>query len=153
MKLATSCYLEKDNKTLMLHRIKRENDIHKDKWVGLGGKIEPGESPEECIIREVKEESGLTLKNPILKGILTFPGFNADEDWYVFLYTAHDFTGELVEGDEGVLEWIDNSEIFNLNILEGDKLFLDWMKKYNFFSGKLIYKDGKFVEHELTAYS
>lgn len=152
MKLSTLGYIQKDNKTLMLHRIKKENDVHKGKWVGLGGKIEKGESPEECIIREVKEESGLTIDKPVLKGVMTFPKFKEGEDWYVFLYTADGFTGELIDSDEGVLKWVDNSKILDLNLWEGDKLFLSWMMKYKMFSAKFIYIDGELVDYSLITY-
>lgn len=152
MKVATSCYIEKDNKTLMLHRTKKENDVHKDRWIGLGGKVENGETPEECVIREVKEESGLLLLNPQLRGILTFPKFKDDEDWYVFLFTATEFTGELQECNEGTLEWIDTERIFELNISEGDKLFLNWLKEHKMFSAKFVYENGKLMEHKLVAY-
>lgn len=152
MKVATSCYIEKDNKTLMLHRTKKEDDVHKDRWIGLGGKVENGETPEECVIREVKEESGLLLLNPQLRGILTFPKFKDDEDWYVFLFTATEFTGELQECNEGILEWIPTERIFELNISEGDKLFLNWLKEYKMFSAKFVYENGKLMEHKLAAY-
>lgn len=152
MKVATSCYITKDNKTLMLHRIKKKDDVHKGRWIGLGGKIEQGETPEDCVIREVKEESGLTLKNPILRGILTFPKFDKNEDWYVFLYTATEVEGELQECNEGVLQWIDNDKILDLNILEGDKLFLGWLKQYKMFSAKLVYDNGELIEHKLVVY-
>lgn len=152
MKVATSCYITKDNKTLMLHRIKKKNDVHKGRWIGLGGKIEQGETPEDCVIREVKEESGLTLKNPILRGILTFPKFDKNEDWYVFLYTATEVEGELQECNEGVLQWIDNDKILDLNILEGDKLFLGWLKQYKMFSAKLVYDNGELIEHKVVVY-
>ncbi len=88
MKLATLCYVQHGQKTLMLHRIKKPQDIHQGKWNGLGGKLLPGETPEQCVIREVEEESGITLSNPELRGILTFPNFDGNEDWYVFLFTA-----------------------------------------------------------------
>ena len=95
MKLATLCYVEKDGQYLMLHRNKKANDMHKGLWVGLGGKFEAGESPEECVIREVFEESGLRIQNPTLRGFLTFPGFFGEEDWYVFMFVAKNFTGEV----------------------------------------------------------
>lgn len=153
MKLATICYISKEDKTLMLHRIKKENDIHEGKWVGLGGKIEAGETPEECIIREVEEESGLIIKNPSLKGVLTFPSFKDNEDWYVFLYTASEFEGNMLDtSDEGELKWVKNEEVFDLNLWEGDKLFLHWMNKYRFFSAKLTYRQGKLVDNSLTIY-
>lgn len=152
MKVSTSCYIEKDSKTLMLHRIKKENDVHFGKWVGLGGKIEEGESPEECIIREVFEESGLIIKNPKLKGILTFPKFKDNEDWYVFLYTASDFSGDIIDCSEGVLKWVENARMLDLNLWEGDRLFLDWMKKYKLFSGKIIYEDGQLKDYSLVVH-
>jgi 8-oxo-dGTP diphosphatase len=144
MILATLCYLKKDGKTLMLHRVKKENDIHRGKWNGLGGKLMPGETPEECVIREVKEESGLILRNPVWKGFLTFPDFDGREDWYVFVFVARDFEGEVTESSEGRLAWIDDREIRALPLWEGDHLFLEWMKDGRFFSGKLIYEAGKF---------
>ena len=93
MKLATLCYIRKDHHTLMVHRIKKENDMHAGKWNGLGGKLEPGETPEACATREIWEESGLRVKNLILRGVITFPGFAADEDWYTFLFVIDDFEG------------------------------------------------------------
>ncbi|SHJ61504.1 NUDIX hydrolase [Tepidibacter formicigenes] len=152
MKNSTICYIEKDGKTLMLHRNKKQNDIHEGKWVGLGGKMEQGETPEECIIREVKEESGLNIKSPKLKGILTFPKFKDNEDWYVFVFTASEFTGNIIDCDEGELKWIDNDEILNLNLWEGDKLFLKWMNEDKFFSGKLVYENGELLENKVVFY-
>lgn len=152
LKLTTICYIKKDNKTLMLHRVKRKNDVHYGKWVGLGGKMEQGETPEECIIREVKEESRLTIDKPLLRGILTFPKFKDGEDWYMFLFTADEFKGEIVEGDEGTLEWVNDSEVLNLNLWEGDKLFLRWMEEGKFFSGKHVYENGELVESSVVFY-
>ena len=86
MKVATLCYIRRADKTLMIHRIKKENDMHAGKWNGLGGKLEPGETPDECAAREIREESGLVIANPMLKGILTFPMFDGDEDWYAFVF-------------------------------------------------------------------
>ncbi len=97
MKLATLCYVRKDGRTLMVHRIKKANDIHQGKWNGLGGKLEPGETPEECASREILEESGLRVKNLKLKGFLTFPLFARDEDWYAFVFVVDEFEGELIE--------------------------------------------------------
>lgn len=147
MKLATLCYIRKNEKTLMLHRVKKENDMHEGKWNGLGGKIEDGETPEECIIREVKEECGLNVKNPLMKGVLTFPQFSKGETWYVFLFVITEFDGELIESNEGNLEWIDDDKLFDLNLWEADKIFMKWLDQEGFFSGKFIYKDGVFIEH------
>ncbi len=152
MKIGTLCYVKKDGKTLMLHRIKKEDDIHKGKWNGLGGKLENGESPEECVVREVKEESGLGIKNPILKGILTFPAFDGIEDWYVFVFVAVEFEGNLIDSPEGRLEWVDDDKLSELNLWEGDKIFLEWLKKDRCFSGKFIYKEGKLVSYDVYFY-
>lgn len=133
----------------MLHRIKKKNDIHEGKWNGLGGKMERGESPEECIIREVKEEAGLKI-NPVLRGIITEPEFDGKNDWIVFVYTAEDFQGELIECSEGQLEWIPDDKLFGLNLWEGDRLFLKWLLDGKFFSAKFNYKDGGFIGYSVS---
>ena len=147
MKYATLCYIRKNGKTLMLHRVKKANDMHEGKWNGLGGKMEEGETPEECVIREVKEECGLNVKNPTLKGLLTFPFFSKGESWYVFLFLINEFDGELIESNEGDLEWIDDDKLFDLNLWDGDKIFIKWLDQPGFFSGKFLYKDGVLTEH------
>lgn len=153
MKLATLCYLRKNNQTLMLHRVKKENDMHKGKWNGLGGKLESGESPEECAVREVKEESGLDVRNPRFKGVLTFPAFSKNEDWYVFLFVIHDFAGALIEDSaEGNLEWIDDDKLFDLPLWEGDKIFLKWLHQDSFFSAKFVYKDKRLLDYSVIFY-
>lgn len=134
----------------MLHRIKKKNDIHEGKWSGLGGKMEKGESPEECIIREVKEEAGLTITNPILKGIITEPEFDGKNDWIVFVFTAENFEGELIECSEGQLEWVPDDKLFDLNLWEGDKLFLKWLLDGKFFSAKFNYKNGEFIGYSVN---
>ena len=154
MKLATLCYItdKKKNSTLMLHRIKKENDYHQGKWNGLGGKLNLGETPEECAIREIKEESGLTVKNPSLKGFLTFPNFDGIDDWYVFVFTFEEFNGNLIDSPEGKLEWIPNDELTSLNLWEGDKVFLEWVFSGKIFSAKFNYEDGKFVDYTVNFY-
>lgn len=147
MKLATLCYIEKDDEMLFLHRNKKKNDVHWGKYIGLGGKLEPGESPDECVVREVKEESGLEMSNPVLRGIMTFPLFDGVEDWYTFLYSASEYSGDILDSDEGELHWIKKESVEKLNLWEGDRLFLDWMSKHEFFSAKFIYKDGKLSEY------
>lgn len=136
----------------MLHRNKREADVHKGKWNGLGGKFLSGETPEECVEREVREESGLSIRNPRFKGILTFPSFKPAEDWIVFVFTADEFEGELTECDEGELAWVDTEKLKELNLWEGDKYFLDWINKNQFFSAKFIYQDQQYIKHDVTFY-
>jgi 8-oxo-dGTP diphosphatase len=152
MILATLCYVKKDGMTLMIHRVKRDNDIHASKWNGLGGKLESGETPEECVVREVREESGLLIKNPLLKGILTFPGFDGENDWYVFVFTAREFEGELIDSEEGHLAWVKDADIMTLPLWEGDRIFLPWLDGEAFFSGRFVYHGGNLVEHGVIFY-
>lgn len=154
MKLATLCYVRdaKNLTTLMLHRVKKENDMHEGKWNGLGGKFEEGETPEECVIREVLEESGLSITNPKLQGFITFPAFDQFEDWYVFVFTADQFTGELIDSPEGNLEWIQNDKLMDLKLWEGDKIFMGWFDSGKVFSAKFEYDKGEFVSHEVIFY-
>jgi len=152
MKLATLCYLKRAGKTLMVHRIKKAGDMHMGKWNGLGGKLEPGETPEECALREIREESGLTVTKPVLKGLLTFPAFANDEDWYAFVFVAREFEGELIDSPEGDLKWIVDAELFSLNLWEGDRIFLSWLERPGFFSGKFVYRNGKLIDHHVVFY-
>ena len=124
MELTTLCYIEKDDKYLMLHRIKKKNDINKDKWIGIGGHFEQGESPEECLFREAKEETGLILTEFRFRGIITF---SCDQQLteYMHLYTATRWEGELVTCDEGELEWVEKDKLLSMNLWEGDYIFLD----------------------------
>lgn len=150
MKLATLCYVRNDGHTLMIHRVKKANDMHAGKWNGLGGKLEPGETPEECAIREVWEEAGLRVRNPRLRGIITFPGFSNDEDWYTFLFVINDFEGALIDSPEGNLRWIPDDDLLALNLWEGDRIFIPWLDMPGFFSGKFTYVDGVLVEHKVV---
>jgi 8-oxo-dGTP diphosphatase len=152
MKLATLCYVRRDSKTLMVYRNKKPNDMHMGKWNGLGGKLEPGESPEECAVREIFEESGLQVKTLTLKGFLTFPAFSNDEDWYAFVYLVSDFTGNLISSPEGELRWIEDSELLKLNLWAGDRIFLPLLERPGIFSGKFVYIDGNLIEHEVVSY-
>lgn len=145
-RLTTLCYIENDDNYLMLHRVKKENDMNKDKWLGIGGGFEEGESPEECIMRECKEETGLTLLDARLRGIITFVSDEFPCE-YMFLYTATQFEGELQECNEGNLEWVPKDKIKELNLWEGDLVFFDLLKKNTpFFSLKLCYEGEKLVE-------
>lgn len=152
MKLATLCYVSKNNKTLMLYRNKKENDYHEGKWNGLGGKFELGETPEECAIREIKEEAGLNVKNLTLKGFITFPLFDGKDDWYVFLFVINEFDGELIDSPEGKLEWINNDKLTRLNLWEGDKIFIPWLFQEKFFSAKFNYENGKYKNYTVEFY-
>jgi 8-oxo-dGTP diphosphatase len=153
VKLATLCYLRKDDHTLMVHRIKKPNDMHQGKWNGLGGKLEAGESPEECARREIFEECGLQVTAPELKGILTFPAFDEIEDWYCFVFVADQFSGELIESSEGSLRWVPDDELLGLNLWEGDRVFLPWLEQPGLFSAKFVYEHGKLVGYQAVFYS
>lgn len=139
VRLSTLCYIEKDDQYLMLHRIVKKNDINKDKWIGVGGHFEYGESPEECVLREVKEETGYDLTSYQYRGLVTFV-FGDQETEYMSLFTADGFSGEPIECNEGVLEWVNKKDIFDLNLWEGDKIFFRLLEdKIPFFSLKLVY--------------
>ena len=152
MKLATLCYVVDDDKTLMLFRNKKENDYHEGKWNGLGGKLEAGETPEECAIREVYEESGLVVSDPEMKGLITFPMFDGVDDWYVWTFVFRKFEGQQIDSPEGTLEWIKNDKLVDLNLWEGDKIFIPWLFDDKCFSAKFVYENGKYVSHEVTFY-
>ncbi|MBS6195260.1 MAG: NUDIX domain-containing protein [Clostridiales bacterium] len=139
MSLSTLCYIEKDGKYLMLHRTVKENDVNKDKWIGVGGHFEAQESPEECLLREVWEETGYRLTSWKYRGIVTFV-YGEDTIEYMSLYTADGFTGEPHPCDEGELEWVDKEQVLHLNIWEGDKIFFRLLEEEKeFFSLKLVY--------------
>ena len=148
----TLCYIEKDNKYLMLHRTKKENDLNVGKWIGVGGKFERDETPEECLLREVKEETGLTLVKYKLRAVITFIS-NEWETEYMYLFTANEFTGNLTDCDEGMLEWVNKDDILNLNIWEGDRIFLKKMiEEDNFFTLKVMYEGDNLVESVIRDY-
>lgn len=140
MQLTTLCYIKKDKKVLMLHRVKKEHDINRGKWIGVGGKFEAGESPDDCLLREVHEETGLLLKRWRYRGIITFC-YNNEEAEYMHLYTATEFSGEInTDCREGLLRWVPQEEILALNLWQGDRIFLRLLANdYPPFSLKLIY--------------
>lgn len=146
----TLCYIENDGKYLMLYRNKKHNDINKGKYIGVGGKFEAGESPEECLIREVMEETGLELLSHKFRGIVTFCSPLSDTE-YMFLYTSDSFKGTLKECNEGNLEWVQKENLLSLSLWEGDKIFLEELLKNSpFFSLKLVYdKDDKLIDSTL----
>ena len=152
MKQTTLCYIEKNDSYLMMHRVKKENDINRDKWVGVGGKLEAGESPEDCLLREVREETGLVLKQFQYRGFITF----ISNKWgceYMHLFTATEYEGEIKECEEGNLEWVPKSKIDELHLWEGDKIFFRLLEENaGFFSLKLCYQDDNLVFHEIYRY-
>ena len=152
MKLATLCYVRKDGKTLMVHRVKKAGDMHQGKWNGLGGKLNPGETPEECAVREIYEESGLRVREPLLKGLLTFPAFSNDEDWYAFVFVITQAEGKLIDSPEGILCWVEDEKLLELELWAGDRIFIPWLDRPGFFSGKFIYQNGALIDHSVTFY-
>ena len=136
----TLCYIEKDGCYLMLHRIKKEQDENRDKWIGVGGKFEDKESPEDCLLREVYEETGLTLTHYRYRGIVTFVSDKWETE-YMHLFTADQWTGEMIECNEGTLEWVDDAVVPTLPTWEGDRVFLNLLAQdVPFFSLKLTYQ-------------
>ena len=148
--MTTLCYIEREGQYLMMHRVKKEKDINRDKWVGVGGHFEDYESPEECLLREVSEETGLKLLNYRLRGVITF----ISDRWqteYMFLYTADSFEGQIGKCDEGNLEWVDKDTVYELPIWEGDKIFFRLLEQeVPFFSLKLRYIGEELVEKVLN---
>lgn len=150
-RLSTLCYIENEEQYLMLHRIMKKNDVNKDKWIGVGGHFEEGESPEECILREVKEETGYTLTSYQYRGLVTFVSGEIETE-YMSLFTADGFHGDPIPCDEGVLEWVPKKNIADLNLWEGDKIFFRLLEeKSPFFSLKLVYNvEGKLEDASLN---
>lgn len=152
MIMSTTCYIKDGDKYLMLHRTKKEKDINEGKWIGIGGKFEKNESPEECIIREAKEETGLDLKKLDLRGFVTY----VSEDWeteYMYVFVSDEFDGELIECNEGDLKWIDKKDLYDLNMWEGDREFLKIiLDTKKFFSAKFKYNGDILEESKIIEY-
>lgn len=152
MILSTLCYIEQNGEYLMLHRTKKENDINKDKWLGVGGKFEEGESPEECIKREVKEETGLMIHNPKLHCVITYLSTTFETE-YIYVFTSNDFSGELIECNEGDLKWIDKNDVLKINTWEGDKIFLQKIQNNDpFFTVKFEYHGENLIKYTIFQY-
>lgn len=153
MSLTTLCYIEQDGKYLMMHRIKKKNDINQEKWIGIGGHFEPNESPEECLLREAMEETGLTLTSYRFRGLVTFISDRWETE-YMCLYTADAYEGTLTECNEGELVWIDKDAVMDLNLWEGDKIFFRLLNENApFFSLKLRYEGETLAEAVLDGTS
>lgn len=153
MRITTLCYIEKDGAYLMLHRTKKEKDITRDKWIGVGGHAEADESPEECLLREVKEETGLTLTSYCFRGLVTFVSDECESE-QMCLFTSDGFEGEISVCDEGDLEWVDKSVVPTLPTWEGDAIFLRLLLggEQRFFTLKLVYEGSSLTRHELRFY-
>ncbi len=156
----TLCYIEKNNSYLMIHRTKKKNDCNHDKWIGIGGKFEECESPQDCVVREVLEETGIVLKKAEYRGIITFVSKDDDEVYYelMHLFYSKDFIlppdNKLPSCDEGILEWIPKDKMNDLPHWQGDEIFLDLLdKKVPFFSLKLIYENGILIDSKLNEYN
>lgn len=146
----TLCYIEQDGCYLMLHRVKKEYDLNKDKWIGIGGKFEDKESPEDCVLREAKEETGLILHQPQYRGIVTFVSDRYPTE-YMHLFWADRFSGMLRDCDEGTLEWVPKQKVWNLPMWEGDRIFLKLLEeRAPFFSLKLSYRGDTLLEAVLN---
>ena len=142
MKITTLCYIENNNQYLMLHRVKKQNDINQGKWIGVGGHAEGIESPEECLVREVREETGLELLAYRLRGVITFVTDTYPTE-YMFLYTATEFAGTMITCDEGDLEWIPVQDVERLPIWEGDKVFFRLLREQQEFFSQKLRKQGE----------
>ena len=151
MRYTTLCYLENPaGEYLMLHRVKKENDCNRDKWIGIGGKFLDGESPEECALREIREETGLTVTGYRYRGIVTFVSDRWETE-YMHLFTADRFIGNIIECDEGDLEWVKKKDVLKLPMWEGDRIFLDLIERDDpFFSLKLVYKGDRLIDAVLN---
>lgn len=151
MRNTTLCYVLRGNDVLMLHRVKKKNDINKDKWIGIGGKFEDQESPDQCLLREAREETGLTLTSYACRGVITFLTEKPEEGEYMYLFTADGFEGELAECNEGDLQWVSREFIDALPKWEGDKIFLDLLwQEAPFFLLTLRYNQGKLEQAVLN---
>lgn len=151
MRNSTLCYITRGDQVLMLHRVKKKNDVNQDKWIGIGGKFEDEETPDECLLREAKEETGLTLTHWQCRGIVTFLTNGPWEGEYMYLFTANGFTGTLTDCDEGELAWVSRDFLGSLPQWEGDRIFLDLLwNGAPFFLLKLRYDGDRLVEAVLN---
>ena len=152
VQLATICYIDNGREFLMLHRNKKPNDVHAGKWIGVGGKLERGETPQECAAREILEETGLKAK-PVLKGVITVPEFTPNLDWYTYVFKVTEFEGELIDCNEGTLEWVPYDQVLSKPTWEGDHTFVEWLLEDKpFFSAKFVYDGDKLLDTQVDFY-
>lgn len=153
VQLATICYIDNGREFLLLHRNKKKDDVHFGKWIGVGGKVEAGETPQACAMREVYEETGLTVTESSLKGIITFPEFTTSCDWYTYVFKITGFEGELISCPEGDLEWVPYDQILSKPTWDGDRYFQQWLLENKpFFSACFRYKGDALQEHSVDFY-
>ncbi|WP_159561050.1 NUDIX hydrolase [Streptococcus halichoeri] len=157
-KLATICYIDNGTSLLLLHRNKKENDVHAGKWISVGGKLEAGETPDACAIREIYEETHLQVKDMSFRGVITFPNFTPNEDWYTYVFKVTDFEGELIadsDSREGTLEWVPYEQVLEKPTWQGDYEILTWiLEDRPFFSAKFCYdQDNHLLDKEVSFYS
>ena len=153
VQLATICYIDNGKEFLLLHRNKKENDVHLGKWIGVGGKLEPGETPQACATREVKEETGLQVTQATLRGIITFPNFTPNCDWYTYVFHITGFEGEVRDCDEGELEWVPYDQVLTKPTWEGDKHFQSWLLDNKpFFSAHFCYDGDTLLDYGVEFY-
>lgn len=155
MTLATICYIDRGDSLLLMHRNKKPNDVHEGKWISVGGKLERGETPEECARREILEETGLIVKKMDFKGIITFPNFTPDTDWYTYVFKITEFEGEVdTTCSEGTLEWVPYDQVLEKPTWEGDYELFKWiLDDTPFFSAKFTYDNQILVEKSVVFYN
>ena len=155
-KLATICYIDNGCELLLMHRNKKPNDVHEGKWISVGGKLEKGESPDECARREIFEETHLIVKQMDFKGIITFPDFTPGHDWYTYVFKVRDFEGRLIsdkDSREGTLEWVPYNQVLTKPTWEGDYEIFKWiLDDAAFFSAKFVYQEQKLVDKHVIFY-
>ncbi len=149
IQLATICYIDNGQELLLLHRNKKANDVHEGKWISVGGKIEAGETPQACAVREIYEETGLTVQDMHFAGMVTFPEFTPNTDWYTYVFKITHFSGQLIDCNEGTLAWVPYDEVMDKPTWEGDYQLFDWiLRDVPFFSAKFVYDENQILQEQ-----